>query len=213
MVDEYEVVAGDSYWGIAERFLPNGSADREVWDFTQALMAFNAPRLGYAHPALLHPGDVVDIVAPSAGPAAVQETSVPVVAADDVPSRIVVTGDSYWAIAEDTLGEDAAPREVLQLTNDLVDLNSPLLGYDERRMIHPGDVVLLAAPESVGSPSAYAGRAVRADQRGRRHRHRRPAACTGGTDDHRSAATDDHDHHVDHDNVDTAAAKCAGGTG
>ncbi len=66
MVDEYEVVDGDSYWGIAERFLPAGSPARDVWEFTQALMSFNAPRLGYAHPAMLHPGDVVDIVAPAA---------------------------------------------------------------------------------------------------------------------------------------------------
>ena len=65
VVDEYEVVDGDSYWGIAERFLPDGSPARDVWEFTQALMAFNAPRLGYAHPAMLHPGDVVDIVTPA----------------------------------------------------------------------------------------------------------------------------------------------------
>ena len=65
VVDEYEVVDGDSYWAIAERFLPAGSAARDVWEFTQALMAFNAPRLGYAHPAMLHPGDVVDIVSPT----------------------------------------------------------------------------------------------------------------------------------------------------
>ena len=68
VVDEYEVVDGDSYWGIAERFLPAGSPARDVWEFTQALMSFNAPRLGYAHPAMLHPGDVVDIVAPSRNP-------------------------------------------------------------------------------------------------------------------------------------------------
>ena len=71
VVDEYEVVDGDSYWGIAERFLPDGSPARDVWECTQALMAFNAPRLGYAHPAMLHPGDVVDIVTP-AGTAAAQ---------------------------------------------------------------------------------------------------------------------------------------------
>ena len=67
VVDEYEVVDGDSYWGIAERFLPSGSPERDVWEFTRALMTFNSPRLGYAQPAMLHPGDVVDIVTPSAG--------------------------------------------------------------------------------------------------------------------------------------------------
>ena len=36
---------------------------------------------------------------------------------------------------------------MLQLTNTLIDINSPLLGYDDRRMIHPGDVVYLADPD------------------------------------------------------------------
>ena len=68
VVDEYEVVDGDSYWGIAERFLPDESTEHDVWEFTQALMTFNAPRLGYAHPAMLHPGDVVEIVAAGTAP-------------------------------------------------------------------------------------------------------------------------------------------------
>ena len=70
VVDEYEVVDGDSYWGIAERFLSDESTEHDVWEFTQALMTFNAPRLGYAHPAMLHPGDVVEIVAAGTRPAA-----------------------------------------------------------------------------------------------------------------------------------------------
>jgi nucleoid-associated protein YgaU len=153
VVDEYEVVDGDSYWGIAERFLPDGSPARDVWECTQALMAFNAPRLGYAHPAMLHPGDVVDIVTP-AGTAAAQESSEVVSAAEPTTSHAVVAGDSYWDIAEQTLGADAAPHDVLQLTGKLIDINSPLLGYDDRRLIHPGDVVYLVEPDTAAAQPA-----------------------------------------------------------
>ncbi len=86
VVDEYEVVDGDSYWAIAERFLPAGSTARDVWEFTQALMAFNAPRLGYAHPAMLHPGDVVDIVAPTI--AAAQQPETASTAVESTPSHL-----------------------------------------------------------------------------------------------------------------------------
>jgi nucleoid-associated protein YgaU len=118
VVDDYEVVSGDSYWGIAERFLPDGSADRDVWEFTQALIAHNAPRLGYAHPAMLHPGDVVDIVAPI-GSGSAPATAGGVDESGDAPSHTVVAGDSYWEFAEQSLGGDAPAHDVLALTDDL----------------------------------------------------------------------------------------------
>ena len=148
VVDEYEVVDGDSYWGIAERFLSDESTEHDVWEFTQALMTFNAPRLGYAHPAMLHPGDVVEIVAAGTRPAADGEDP-------DAPSHAVVAGDSYWEIAEQALGDDAAPVAVLALTNELIEVNSPRLGYGDRRMIHPGDVVHIGAPDpTAAQPSS-----------------------------------------------------------
>ena len=58
------VAAGDSYWEIAESLLAPGAAPGEVLDYTEALVAANAPRLGYADPNMLHPGDVLDLVAP-----------------------------------------------------------------------------------------------------------------------------------------------------
>ncbi len=63
----------------------------------------------------------------------------------------VVAGDSYWEIAEEALGDEAAPEEVLELTEDLIDINSPRLAYDNPWMIHPGDVVYLADPEETAA--------------------------------------------------------------
>lgn len=151
-VDQHRVEAGDSYWSIAEHRLGSDASSSDVYRYTTALMEFNAPLLGYQDPAMLHPGDVVAIIIPPPGDDfTVAEPTDPGVGAastphDDVPVRDVEAGDSYWEIAQDTLGADATPTEVSQLTTDLVDLNSPMLGYQDRRMIHPGDVVYLQDP-------------------------------------------------------------------
>jgi hypothetical protein len=44
---EHQVVAGDSFWAIAEGFLPDDATEGEVLTITQAMTAYNAPRLGY----------------------------------------------------------------------------------------------------------------------------------------------------------------------
>ncbi len=149
------VAAGDSYWEIAESLLAPGAAPGEVLDYTEALVAANAPRLGYADPNMLHPGDVLDIVAPPTTTTAPGGTTGP---ADPTPmatSHRVQPGDSYWAIADAALGDSAAPADVAELTRYLIDLNAPRLGYDDVRMIHPGDEVQLGnaalAPIEVSS--------------------------------------------------------------
>ena len=167
VVDEYEVVGGDSYWGIAERFLPDGSADREVWEFTQALMAHNAPRLGYAHPAMLHPGDVVAIVAPTTAGAS-----------DEAPTHTVVAGDSYWEIAEQTLGEEATAQDVLALTGELIDLNGPRLRYADSQMIHPGDVVYITDSATVDDDQSAGQVGPTAEETGERDVGGAPPAIT-----------------------------------
>jgi nucleoid-associated protein YgaU len=148
VVDEYEVIDGDSFWEIAERFLPDGSTEEDVWELTQALMEVNGPRLGYAHPAMINPGDIVEIVALGASsppPADIGEA-----AGSEIET--VVAGDSYWEIAEEALGDGATQHDVLELTEDLIDLNSPRLAYDNPWMLHPGDVVYLAEP-AAAAPS------------------------------------------------------------
>ncbi len=68
VVPSYEVADGDSFWAIAERQLPDGATKRDILTLTGALMAYNAPRLGYDVPAMLRPGDIVGIVAAPSAP-------------------------------------------------------------------------------------------------------------------------------------------------
>jgi LysM repeat protein len=60
----YVVVAGDSYWAIAERHLDAASDDANVALYTAALMKINAPLLGYADEKLIRPGDVLQLALP-----------------------------------------------------------------------------------------------------------------------------------------------------
>ena len=57
------VVDGESYWSISEAHLPSElgrePTGREIYDRTEAAIAYNAPLLGYDDPNMLHPGDVV----------------------------------------------------------------------------------------------------------------------------------------------------------
>jgi hypothetical protein len=146
---QYEVVDGDSFWGIAERQLPDDATAGDVLKVTTALMAHNAPRLGYGDPAMLRPGDVVDIGSAAPVPAAAQTARPGRDEASVAPaSHEAVAGDSYWAIAESTLGDEATPADVLEKTEALIALNSPRLGYEDAQMLHPGDVVYLEDPAS-----------------------------------------------------------------
>jgi hypothetical protein len=66
----HEVVAGDSYWAIAESVLGAEATAVEVLAKTEALMALNSSRLGYDDPAMIHPGDVVYLEEARAQPVA-----------------------------------------------------------------------------------------------------------------------------------------------
>ncbi len=147
----HAVVAGESYWSIARSELGDDASGPQVWDYMQLLMEANASRLAYDDPAMLQPGDVVNIVATPAAtsPPPAVDGAAP---AQPVPHVTVEAGDSYWEIAADTLGPEATPQDVLELTNDLVDLNSPILGRDVRSMIHPGDTVFLHDPVAFEAP-------------------------------------------------------------
>lgn len=75
------------------------------------------------------------------------------------PAHEVVAGDCYWTIAEDHLSSsgdhEPTPAEVLDYTNRLVALNSPLLGHRDPTLIHPGELVLLGV--TVGEPEPDPG--------------------------------------------------------
>ena len=57
------VADGESYWSISEAHLPTElgrePTPREVLERTEAAIAYNAPRLGYDDPKMLHTGDIV----------------------------------------------------------------------------------------------------------------------------------------------------------
>jgi nucleoid-associated protein YgaU len=145
----YVVLEGDSYWTIAERFLPDGASDHDVSRRAEQLMAANAPKLGYDDRAMIHPGDPVTIP-----PSRSQDTrprALGEVAAQPATHQ-VVAGDSYWEIAESVLGADASPADVMAKTEQLIALNSARLGYDDPQMLHPGDEVRLAAPAATREP-------------------------------------------------------------
>ena len=144
VLDRYEVVDGDSFWAIAERQLPVGATKGDVLTLTNALMAHNGPRLGHGDPAMLEPGDMVDIVvAPSEPVPAALALRAPAEATVAPTAHEVVDGDSYWEIAESILGDEATPADVLEKTEDLIELNGRRLGYEDPQMLHPGDVVYL----------------------------------------------------------------------
>ncbi len=97
----------------------------------------------FSTPALIEPGWILSVpvdVMPEAD-------TIPdlLVFQDD---HVVVAGDSYWRIAETHLDPFASPPEIAAYTEVLMDLNAPLLGYADRRLIRPGDIVQLVATES-----------------------------------------------------------------
>ncbi|WP_116996855.1 bacterial transcriptional activator domain-containing protein [Desertimonas flava] len=168
-VEQYRVRPGDSYWAIAEGRLGPGASGSAVAAYTEALMVHNAPRLGHPTPAMLQPGDLVSLVTPptdvdvgvsTSGDETVDDRGEP--SATGAHVHVVEAGDSYWRIAEQRAvrlhGNDGAHGTVVYgLMLDLIDLNAPRLGYDDREMLHPGDEVWLFDPAlSTPSPSELA---------------------------------------------------------
>ena len=101
--DAVVVDVGDSYWQIAvdAQIARTGEIPdlAETAAFSDALIALNAPRLGYDDPTMLYPGDVVhtnvdathkadvaDEASPTANTAPVEEQPPPTPAADDRPT-------------------------------------------------------------------------------------------------------------------------------
>jgi hypothetical protein len=80
---DYVVVAGDSYWAIAEHHLDATSNDAEVAIYTAELMKINAPLLGYADEKLIRPGDVLQLTLPE--PPSILPPPAAVPAADLLP--------------------------------------------------------------------------------------------------------------------------------
>ena len=57
----YTVVAGDSYWQIAEDHLDNSASNAQIAEYTADLIRINAPILRHSHARLIRPGDVLQL--------------------------------------------------------------------------------------------------------------------------------------------------------
>ena len=73
------------------------------------------------------------------------------------PAHEVVSGDSYWRIADDHLStvlqREPTPQEVLGYTEALVSFNHPLLGHRDPALILPGELVVFTpSPETSTTP-------------------------------------------------------------
>jgi LysM repeat protein len=128
------VAPGESVWAIAERF----AGDRDVAHLADAIVARNMGRVmldgaRFTTPALVRPGWTLEVPI---------EVPIGTALAPAIAGTLhrVEAGDSYWAIAASEL-PDGSPREILALTESLIDHNAPRLGYTDPRMLHPGDLV------------------------------------------------------------------------
>lgn len=77
----YTVVAGDSYWQIAEEQLDDSASNAQIAAYTHDLMRANAPVLGYSDDRLIRPGDVLQLGVPQPGAVVEPEVSSSPVAA------------------------------------------------------------------------------------------------------------------------------------
>ncbi len=138
-----EVKRGDSIWAIAERFADGG----DVAAVADQIVAANLGTVmsdghRFSTPALIEPGWLLNV--PVAGAPPIASTD-PFQADGDY---VVTAGDSYWAIAEDHLDAAGNDATVTLYTAELIQINAPLLGYVDEKMIRPGDVLQLTLPES-----------------------------------------------------------------
>ena len=111
--------------------------------------------------ALIEPGWRLRVPATSTTPTASSpavdtaavERSTPVSAAEAVT---VSPGDSYWREAEHHLPPDTSPAQVADFTQQLIRENAPRLGYDNPKMLHPGDTLYIT-PTTPATPPAPPG--------------------------------------------------------
>jgi LysM domain len=158
---QVEVQRGDSVWAIAERIADGRDVDTiatQIVDANLGVVMNDGHR--FATPALIEPGWLLNVPVsnvaagisqPVAFKADVADASLGVPQAED--SHVVQPGDSYWKIADGRLDASASESAVQTYSQALIDINSPVLGYSNPTMLHPGDVVLFA-PAAPDTPPA-----------------------------------------------------------
>ncbi len=143
-----EVHRGDSVWSIAQRVADG----RDVATVAESIVGANLGTVmndghRFSTPALIEPGWMLNVPAATVPEhvAEGQELAFPL----EEP-YVVVSGDSYWKIAEDHLDLSASPGTIAAYTEQLMAVNAPMLGYLDERLIRPGDVVQLGV-ETIGT--------------------------------------------------------------
>ncbi|HEY0518739.1 MAG TPA: LysM domain-containing protein [Ilumatobacteraceae bacterium] len=148
-----EVRRGDSIWAIAERVADGrdiGVLAKQIVTANLGTMMNDGHR--FSTPALIEPGWLLDVPVPaldqpertgaSPAPRDVLVDVAPYVQSEN--TYVVVHGDSYWKIAQDHLALSATGTDIAELTSELIAVNAPRLGYDDERLIRPGDVLQFA---------------------------------------------------------------------
>ncbi len=155
----HEVVHGDTFWGLAERYLGSGVRWREIRDHNVGRAVAPGRILGATEDAL----DVGwRLAIPATEPASVPSTRRPDAGAtgtSDAPVT-VRSGDNLWRLAErrtsTRLGRPASDSEVRGYWTDVVEANRDRLADPNNPdLIHPGQQMMLppsAPPPGSGAP-------------------------------------------------------------
>ena len=113
--EAHTVVAGDSYWGIAEERLAitDDAVDgaRTTHEFTIELIEINAPRLGHRDPTLLLPGEVVTVSLNASGSGSALEPFVEPAITDVPPPAVVVAESAAERVVEPVVVIDVDYRD------------------------------------------------------------------------------------------------------
>ena len=139
---EYVVQPGDSYWGLAETHLGDGTRWSEIRDANIG-RTVDGRRLITALDDDLHPGWHILLPASSTAPS---------VSPAGAPGEVeVAPGDHFWSLAETRLsgewGRPVTEAEVRAYWEVLVEANRDLLAPPgDPNLIHPGEVFVTPAP-------------------------------------------------------------------
>ncbi|HZY08206.1 MAG TPA: LysM peptidoglycan-binding domain-containing protein, partial [Ilumatobacteraceae bacterium] len=170
---DYTVVAGDSYWGIAEHHL-DAAGSSDVAAFSAELMDLNAPTLGYSDPRLIHPGDVIHLDT-NLDTLEDRLPSAPLPVAEPTPAVEVTPAVASTAVDETPASVLAAPATTatpLELSDKVPDDPSPVPSADYRAFLDSLSRNDIPVKKGLGSALMLAGGAVVALDARRRQRLR-----------------------------------------
>ena len=174
-MDSHTVVAGDSYWGIAEHRLATDAgvvAPIEVRDATMQLIEINAPRLGYRDPTLLIPGDTVAFppVHVTTGGFDPQPVVEPAITDVLPPAPLVVVPDLVVpdVVVPDAVVPDVVVPDVVPPAVDAPSVQSPVVSSTTMRPANTTESTLGTESALGGAVALAAGALALLESRRRR---------------------------------------------